>query len=95
MNNKREQLEAGQDVITSERGHSMEPLIKSGQKHRLSPTKWTDVEVNDIVYCKVGKYYYTHLVKDIKPTRGVLIGNNKGRINGWTIEVFGKVVEVY
>lgn len=39
--------------------------------------------MGDIVFCKVKGRYYTHLVK-AKGDRGVLIGNNHGRINGWT-----------
>lgn len=44
-----------------------------------------------IVFCKVKGRYYTHLVK-AKGDRGVLIGNNHGRINGWTKSVFGKIL---
>lgn len=62
----------------------MTPLIKSGQEHVLSPINLSDV--GDIVFCK-GRYY-THLVK----AKGVLIGNNHGKINGWTKSVFGKVL---
>jgi len=29
-----------------------------------------------------------------KGDRGLLIGNNKGGINGWTKQVFGKVTEI-
>lgn len=52
----------------------MTPLIKSGQEHVLSPINLSDVEVGDIVFCKVKGRYYTHLVK-AKGDRGVLIGN--------------------
>lgn len=31
----------------------MTPLIKSGQEHVLSPINLSDVEVGDIVFCKV------------------------------------------
>lgn len=51
----------------------MTPLIKSGQKHVLSPVTLDKVEVGD---------------------RGVLIGNNHGKINGWTKSVFGKVTKI-
>lgn len=70
----------------------MTPLIKSGQEHVLSPINLSDVEVGDIVFCKVKGRYYTHLVK-AKGDRGVLIGNNHGKINGWTKSVFGKVTK--
>lgn len=58
----------------------MTPLIKSGQEHVLSPINLSDVEVGDIVKAK--------------GDRGVLIGNNHGKINGWTKSVFGKVTKI-
>lgn len=50
----------------------MTPLIKSGQEHVLSPINLSDVEVGDIVFCKVKGRYYTHLVK-AKGDRGATI----------------------
>lgn len=67
----------------------MTPLIKSGQKHVLSPVTLDKVEVGDIVFCKVKGRYYTHLVK-AKGDRG----NNHGKINGWTKSVFGIVTKI-
>ena len=93
-NYKLEKLQNGETFITSERGNSMIPLIKSGQEHKLAPAKWEDVSVGDIVYCKVNGNFYTHLVKAKDEQRGVQIGNNKGGINGWTKQVYGKVTEV-
>ena len=80
--------------MTSEKGNSMVPLIKSGQEHRLSPERWENCEPGDIVYCKVRGSFYTHLVKAKNQEKGLLICNNKGGINGWTKAVFGKVVEI-
>jgi hypothetical protein len=94
MNFKVEKLEKGESFITSEKGNSMVPLIKSGQKHKLEPATWENVEVGDIVYCKVKGNFYTHLVKAKNDKKGCQIGNNKGHINGWTKSVFGKVTEV-
>ena len=94
MNFKVEKLEKGESFITSEKGNSMVPLIKSGQKHKLEPATWENVEVGDIVYCKVKGNFYTHLVKAKNEKKGCQIGNNKGHINGWTKSVFGKVTEV-
>jgi len=93
-NFKKEKLENGETFITSEKGNSMVPRIKSGQEHKLSPCTWEEVEVGDIVYCKVSGNYYTHLVLAKNQDRGCQIGNNKGHINGWTKHVFGKVVEI-
>lgn len=52
----------------------------------MEPTNLDEVEVGDIVFCKVKGRYYTHLVK-AKGDRGVLIGNNHGKINGWQANV--------
>lgn len=94
MKNKYERLLEGETFITSEKGNSMVPLIMSGQKHKLMPYSWEQCEVGDIVYCKVKGNWYTHIVKAKNDKRGVLIGNNKGGINGWTKSVYGKVIEV-
>lgn len=95
-NYKLEILQSGESLITSEKGNSMVPLIKSGQKHELSPViSLDDVEVDDIVYCKAKGNFYTHLVKAKNPDKGCLIGNNKSGINGWTKQVFGKVTQIF
>lgn len=93
-NYKLEKLQNGETFITSEKGNSMMPLIKSGQEHKLAPATWEDVEVNDIAYCKVNGRFYTHLVKAKDLNKGCLIGNNKGGINGWTKQIYGKVIAV-
>ena len=93
-NYKLERLLNGEKFITSERGNSMSPLIKSGQKHELSPANVNDVKVNDIVYCKCKSKFYTHLVKAKNDKRGCLIGNNKGGINGWTKQIYGVVTNI-
>lgn len=94
MNYKVDKLQRGETFITSERGNSMVPLIKSGQQHKLAPATWEQVSQGDIVYCRVGRKFYTHLVKAKNDKQGCQIGNNRGHINGWTKNVYGKVVEV-
>lgn len=91
---KQTQLEQGKIFITSEKGNSMTPLIKSGQEHELIPITWDLCGIGDIVFCKVKGRYYTHLVKSKDLVRGLLIGNNKGGINGWTKQVYGKVSKI-
>lgn len=93
-NYKLEKLQNGETFTTSEKGNSMVPLIYSGQEHVIEPATWENVGVGDIVYCKVSGSYYTHLVKAKNQQRGCLIGNNKGGINGWTKNVYGKVIQV-
>lgn len=94
INYKLEKLQKGETFTTKEFGNSMAPLIKSGQEHILAPVNWMDVKVGDIVYCKVSGRFYTHLVKKKNLNSGCQIGNNKGGINGWTKQVFGKVIQV-
>ena len=94
MNWKVEKLLSGETIISKEPGNSMLPIIKSKQPVKLQPCTWEDVTVGDIVYCKVHGNLYTHLVKAKDPQKGVQIGNNKGNINGWTKNVYGKVIEI-
>ena len=87
-------LGEGRSFETSEKGNSSVPLIKSGQPHVLAPVTLSEVQVGDIVFFKVHGRYYTHLVKAIDSIKGVQIGNNHGKINGWTKNVYGKVTKV-
>lgn len=93
-NYKLEKLQNGETIVTSEKGNSMTPLIKSGQDHKLSPCTFEDANVGDIVYCKVSGRFFTHLVIAKNDDRGCQIGNNHGNINGWTRQIYGKVIEV-
>jgi len=92
-NYKLEKLMNGETFITSENGNSMSPKIKSGQNHKLAPASINDINIGDIVYCKVKGNFYTHIVK-AKGEKGCLIGNNHGKINGWTKSIYGKVIEI-
>jgi len=90
---KQIKLEAGETIEnTSEKGNSMTPLLKSGEKHTLIPVKLEDVELGDIVFCKVKGSYYTHLVTACSEDKGCQISNNHGHINGWTKQIYGKVI---
>lgn len=93
-NIKVEKLLAGETIVSKEPGNSMLPLIKSRQPVVLAPAKWEDIVKGDIVYCKVRGRIYTHLVKAVDATKGCLIGNNKGNVNGWTKQIYGKVIEI-
>jgi len=95
MNWKVKNLLEGKSIISREKGNSMVPLLKSRQAVRLEPITWKKCKKGDIVYCKVRKSHYTHLVKAKDKKRGVLIGNNHGKINGWTKSVYGKVSIIY
>jgi hypothetical protein len=92
---KAEMLMAGRTIISKEPGNSMLPDIKSRQPVRLAPVKsWEDVSIFDIVYCKIRGRYLTHRVVGKDPHKGCQIANNKGFVNGWTKQVYGKVIEI-
>jgi hypothetical protein len=94
MKTKRERLIDGETFVTSEKGNSMVPKIYSGQKVVLAPAKLEDIKIGDIVYCKIRKQYYMHLVTAIDLVKGLQISNNHGHVNGWTKKVYGKVIEI-
>jgi hypothetical protein len=73
----------------------MSGKVESGQLVTVAPIENHKLAVGDIVLCKVNGIQYLHLVKAISGDR-FQIGNNKGRINGWTSRrnVFGVVTEI-
>lgn len=79
--------EIGESFITSEPGNSMLPLYKSNEKHLVTPIRRQECNVGDVVFCKVRGV--THKVYAIDSSKGCLIGNNKGHMNGWTKNVYG------
>ena len=89
------QLSGGATVSFRPRGHSMNPKIKSGQLCTVEPVDAFDLEVGDIVLCKVRGNEYLHLVKAVQGAR-YQIGNNRGHINGWITSkaIFGRLVSV-
>lgn len=87
-------LKAGETVTFRPRGGSMEPLVLDNQEVTVKPLTKDDVLVpGDIVLCKVERHSYLHLIKRCEH-KLCLIGNNKGRINGWVKrdDVFGRMV---
>ena len=67
--------------------------VESGQLCTVTPLGATPLEVGAIVLCRVKGSEYLHLVKAIDGDR-FLIGNNRGRINGWISihAIFGRLV---
>lgn len=91
-----ERLSRGETVQFRPRGGSMSGRIEDGQLVTVKPVASVcDVDVGDAVLVTMGAWTYVHLVKAKDGSR-VLIGNNRGRINGWTDfeNVHGKVTEV-
>lgn len=87
-------LQAGETVQFRPRGHSMRGKIESGQLCTVEPAT-EELEVGDIVLCKVNGSQYVHLIKAVQGDR-FQIGNNRGRINGWISRhaIYGKCVRV-
>ncbi len=92
-----EQLLQGKTVSFRPKGQSMTPKIKSGQLCTVEPVKTREqleaIEVGEVVLCKVNGSEYLHLVKG-KRMGSFQIGNNHGRINGWTSAIFGRLVKI-
>lgn len=91
---KIQRLLSGESFITSESGNSMSPLYKSNEKHLITPIKWEDCKVGDVVFCKVRGSCVTHKVYAVDKEKGCLIGNYRGRMNGWTKNVYGKAHKI-
>lgn len=91
-----QKLLKGETVSFRPRGNSMQPRIKSGQLCCVVPVGCVrDLQVGDVVLCRVRGQEYLHLVKAIQGAR-FQIGNNRGRINGWigANGIFGQLVRV-
>jgi len=78
-----EKLMLGETVQFRPRGNSMSGKIESGQLVTVVPLGDATLRIGDIVLCRVNGAQYLHLVKAISGER-FQIGNNRGRINGWT-----------
>jgi len=94
-----EQLRMGLEARFRPRGNSMEPRIRSGQLCVVQPiTSPYALNPGDIVLCVVRGSQYLHQVLAIDPgRRRALIGNMRGRQNGWTPfeKVYGRLTEVH
>lgn len=84
-------LSEGREVTINPKGNSMSGRIESGQSVLLKPCTKDDLNVNDVVLCKVKGNDYLHLISAIDGER-YQISNNKGHINGWISlrSIFGK-----
>lgn len=86
-----EKLANGETVQFQPSGHSMEPIVKHRELCTVEPVELEDVREGDVVLCKVAGRVYFHLVKAVGDGR-IQIGNNKGHVNGWTRQVYGRRV---
>jgi len=70
--------------------------VNNGELVTVEPiTGDTSLEAGDIVLCKVKAAEYLHLIKQVT-LDSYLIGNNRGRTNGWVRrnKIYGKCVKV-
>jgi hypothetical protein len=90
-----DKLKHGETVQFRPRGNSMLGRIDSGQLCTVVPAKREELEVGDIVLCKVNGFQYLHLIKAVQGER-FQIANNRGRINGWIGlgGIYGKCVRI-
>lgn len=86
-------LQEGKEATVRPRGHSMRPLVRSGATVTLEPISIDQLEVGDIVLCRVSGQTYLHLVRALQGGRAQ-IANNRGRINGWTRAVYGRAIQI-
>ena len=75
-------------------GNSMKPILPNPSICTYQPRD--EYAVGDIVFCRVhGRYIDAHQITKKKVEGGTiqyLISNNHGWDNGWTAQIFGKVV---
>lgn len=91
-----EQLQRGETVQFRPRGNSMAGKVENGALVTVAPLQEDQVLCSgNIVLCSVHGQQYLHLIKGVQKDR-VLIGNNRGRINGWTPKqnVYGILTKV-
>src|SRR5258708_7183059 len=80
-----EKLRNGEQTSFRSSGNSMTPKIKSGQECTYEPVSEDDVQKGDMVFCKVQRSMFTHLVTGVRTTKDkeFQISNNHGHVNGW------------
>ncbi len=91
------ELADGKIAVIKPHGGSMRPKVESGATVTVEPVEIGDVEVGDIVLCRVKGNVFLHLAKALRgpaDNRSVQIGNNRGKINGWTRTIYGRATSV-
>jgi len=74
-------------------GQSMKPKIKSGSM--LTYQKAASYEIGDIVCCQVkGRKIDAHFITQKDETGRYMIANNHGHQNGWTRQIYAKVIAI-
>ena len=89
-------LKVGETVTFRPRGASMSGRIESGQLYTVEPVlDHTNLEIGEIVLCKVNGNEYLHIIKARQGDR-FQIGNNRGFINGWVgvNAIYGRCIKI-
>ena len=86
------ELRGGRQVWIYPSGHSMEPLVSHRDEVLLAPVTIDNLSKGDVVLCKVCGQVYLHKVLAVRD-RQAQIGNNRGRVNGWTTSVYGRMIQ--
>ncbi|MDP6442749.1 MAG: hypothetical protein QGG36_04405 [Pirellulaceae bacterium] len=88
-------LQAGEDAQVRPIGGSMRGRIESGQLVTIAPVRPDQMRVDDVVFIRWKGNYLLHVVKD-RTDEQLLIGNNLGKVNGWTSaqDVLGVVTHI-
>lgn len=92
-----EALKEGKQVKFRPHGSSMTPRIESGNLVTVdSVVDEFELDVGDIVLCKVRGKIYLHLISKIGEDGRYMISNNHGHDNGWTTrdKIYGIVTTV-
>jgi hypothetical protein len=78
-----EKLQRGEQAQIKPSGHSMTGKVNHKDLVTLAPCDPDKLEVDDIVLVRVHGNVYLHLIKAIQNHERFLIGNNRGKLNGW------------
>ena len=90
-------LAQGRPTTCKPSGNSMIPLIYSKDEVLIYPVEEKDIEVGDVLLCKVRGNVLLHKVHSIKlkgDKRIFTISNNKGFVNGTASKVYGRLQSI-
>ena len=90
-------LTSGRPARLVVHGNSMLPRIRSGSTVDIEPVAVAELEVDEVVLCRVRGRVVVHRVSALRggaDSREVQISNQRGHVNGWTRTVYGRVVAV-
>src|SRR5947209_865905 len=90
-----EKLGKGETVQIRPRGNSMTGKVNNGALVTLAPCEPATLKTGDVVLVRVHGNVFLHLIKATNQDR-FLIGNNRGKINGWvgSNAIYGIAIKV-